>query len=209
MCFYSSALTAVSGVCFEIVGQQYFIGDQIIFDPSVDDAVFPFRSVTVMWQIGAAVAPQACGPAQSEVLPSELQQKEDQAWNHRHHFTLRAAEICHLSPGASIGRKKAPSTNKSDSPPSWAGLCQRGESPWSACTARWFYRWWTESSDWLRLRCLHSPGRRWHWENVGGRRGARCHKTGNPNHFQRRLKDTKTDTAQIVSSLEQNDRDLK
>lgn len=48
MCLYRFALTAVSGVCFEIVGQQYFMGDQIVFDPSVDDAVFPFRSVTVM-----------------------------------------------------------------------------------------------------------------------------------------------------------------
>lgn len=134
---------------------------------------------------------------------------QHRAWNHLHHFTCRAAEICHLSPGASIGRKKAPSTNKSDSPPSWARLCQWGESRWSACTARWFYRWWTESSDWLRLRCLYSPGRRRHWEYVGGRRGARCHKTENPNHFHRRLKDTKTDRAHIVSSLEQNYRDLK
>lgn len=48
MRLYRFALTAVSGVCFEIVGRQDFMGDQIVFDPSVDDAVFPFRSVSVM-----------------------------------------------------------------------------------------------------------------------------------------------------------------
>lgn len=76
MCLYRRALTAVSGKSIKIVGWQYFMGDQIIFDHSVDNAVFPFRSVMGMWQIGAAGALQAGGPAQCEVLSSKLQQRE-------------------------------------------------------------------------------------------------------------------------------------
>lgn len=60
-----------------MVGQQCCMGDQIIFDHSINNAIGSIWSIGAVRQIGAAGALQAGGPAQSEVVSTKLQRKED------------------------------------------------------------------------------------------------------------------------------------
>lgn len=187
-----------------MVGQQCCAGDHIIFDRSINNSIDSAWAVGAMRQIGAAGALQAGRPAQGEGPSTKLnkeQTKTPTSQMKMYHFTFRVAEFSHLLPGTSFGRRTAPSTNKSDFLLGWPHLCPWGELRWTCCTALWFLHEWTESSDWLRLKCCYSLGRRPRGDYVRSRHGARCHKTGNPNRFRRKLKDTKRDAAQIISGL--------
>lgn len=77
MVLYRFSLTALSGWCPKMVGQQCCTGDQIIFDHSITNAIGSTWSIGAMWQVGAAGALQAGRPAQGEVLSTKLQQKAD------------------------------------------------------------------------------------------------------------------------------------
>jgi len=69
---HSFSLTAVDGLSAELVGCHDFVCDVIVFDSAIGDAVGCLGCVGAVRQIGAAGALQAGGPAQSEVLPSDL-----------------------------------------------------------------------------------------------------------------------------------------
>lgn len=53
------------------------MGDQIIFDGAINNAIGSIWSIRTMWQVSAAGALQAGRPAQGEVLSTILQQKAD------------------------------------------------------------------------------------------------------------------------------------
>lgn len=89
---YRFSLTALSGRSIKVVGQQCCLGDQIIFDRSINNAIGSICSIGPMWQIGATGALQAGGPAKGEVLSTKLQQKKQtnpqhHTWNQCLNFT--------------------------------------------------------------------------------------------------------------------------
>lgn len=69
-------LTAADGEPIEPVGDVRFVGDDVCLDPSVGDAVVRLGLIGALRQIRAAGALQAGGPAQSQVLSSDLYNKK-------------------------------------------------------------------------------------------------------------------------------------